>query len=419
VFDDKPLKLVETPAAMQEAVAKLSQALVLGVDTESDGFHRYQEKVALIQISDMETDYIFDRIQLVDLSPLQSLFENPGIIKILHGADYDIVSLKRDFGFQINNLFDTMVAAQFIGMSRIGLADLIQNFFGIKLDKTLQRHDWSARPLMLEHLNYARGDTHFLPALREALIWKLERLGRLEMVEEECALLTRRQWQGRAREEADFMKIKGAKLLGEQQLKGLRALYRYREEQAELVDRPPFKVIPDEVLLQLATLLPTEVAQVSALFRKGSALARKHSEGLALAVVAGLEDSRPLPGRGPRELPAVAHGSSREAELLLAAFRTWRTRKIEEEAQPLVAVASNSLLKSLARLAPRSLDALGRVPEIRQWQVHAYGNELLAIVGEVVQVRQQEAAKRKRRRRKRAEPLSPAVNNPGGNGSSG
>ena len=122
-----------------------------------------------MQISDLEADYIVDPLKVEDLSPLKTLLEDPDIVIILHGGDYDVVSLKRDFDIHINNIFDTMIAGQFLGLPKIGLADLIGRYFGHALDKKYQRHDWARRPLEPEHLDYARGDTHWLLALREVM----------------------------------------------------------------------------------------------------------------------------------------------------------------------------------------------------------------------------------------------------------
>jgi 3'-5' exonuclease len=156
LFGDTPLTLVESQKELLEMVAALREEPVIGVDTESDGFHRFREKVTLIQISGPDQDWIIDRMTLNDLSPLAELLENPAQVKIFHGADYDVVSLRRDFGFLIQNLFDTMVASQFLGLPEIGLAGLIKRYFGHHIDKQYQRYDWSLRPLLPEHLSYAR-----------------------------------------------------------------------------------------------------------------------------------------------------------------------------------------------------------------------------------------------------------------------
>ena len=157
LFGDTELWFVDTPELLAEMVSELQDATVIGVDTESDSFHHYKEKVCLIQFSDHKRDYIVDPLRVPDLESLAPFFSDPDVVKIFHGADYDIVCLNRDFGFTFKNIFDTMIAAQMAGMPRIGLADLIDRYFGITIDKQYQRHDWARRPLQDEHIQYARG----------------------------------------------------------------------------------------------------------------------------------------------------------------------------------------------------------------------------------------------------------------------
>ena len=151
-MEDSPLVMVEDADALAKMCERLKARSVIGVDTESDSMHHFQEKVCLIQISDVDTDYIVDPLAVKDLSPLGEIINDPKVLKVLHGADYDIVSLKRDYGFTFRNLFDTMIAAQFLGFVKFGLADLVRDTFGVFMDKKFQTHDWASRPLLGEHL---------------------------------------------------------------------------------------------------------------------------------------------------------------------------------------------------------------------------------------------------------------------------
>lgn len=406
MFGETPLKMVETEAQLREAVERLRDAPVLGIDTESDSFHHYQEKVCLVQISDLHSDYIVDPLSVRDLSPLGDLFGNSAQVKIFHGADYDVVSLKRDYGFRFSNLFDTMIAAQFLGMPRIGLADLIERWFGHVIDKRYQRHDWAQRPLEQEHLEYARGDTHFLPALREILSSKLARTRRLGPVIEECRVVEDREWQGRVHDPADFLRVKGSRQLDETAQRVLRALYAYRDREASSMDRPAFKVIPDPVLLEIARIRPTSAEEVTAMMRRGSGLARRHGAGLAEAVQAGLADETPLPTAPAREPRAAAAEGlrGREAERLLARLKEWRNDIVSRDNVAPVTVAANGLLREITRRAPRTMEELVQVPEIRAWQVESHGETLVQLVNEVlgdIPAADPTGAKRRRRRRGR------------------
>ena len=400
MFGNTPLIIIEDDAALLAAVEKLRAAPVIGVDTEADSFHSYREKVCLIQISDLDSDFIVDPLKVSDMSPLGEIMADPTKVKVLHGADYDIVSMKRDFGYTFVNVFDTMISAQFLGFDKVGLADLIRRFFGHTIDKKYQRHDWSKRPLFDEHLDYARGDTHWLPAIRELLLIHLKRSGRLEAVEEEFELVQEREWAGRTDSEADFLRVKGAKTLEDGQKRVLRAVWEYRDGKARSANRPAFKLIPDPFLLTLARTQPLELDELNKLARKGSSMLRRHGEALVAAVKRGLEDERDIPempkpprSRNPRMGPGM--------ERYLNALKDWRNDKVTSTGLPPVAVANNTLLKEVARLVPLDGEALSEVPGIRRWQVSDHGEEILAVVHRVKEQKGTDQAKSPSKRRPR------------------
>lgn len=377
MFGDTPLLLIETPEALAEAADKLSRAPVIGVDTEADSFHHYQEKVCLLQISDLDNDYVIDPLAVHDLSPLAPIMDNPDQVKIFHGADYDVVSLKRDFGFRFRNIFDTMVASQFAGLPRVGLADLIRQWFGHEVDKKYQRHDWAERPLRDEHLFYARGDTHFLPALRDVLRLRLQRLGRLEFVMEECRVLEEREWRGRTRDPADFWRVKGAKQLDEAGLKALRALYAWREQEGASLDRPVFKVVPDEVLLELAESRPADLDTLIRSMRRGSGLARRFGPGMVAVLQTAATDETPIAPPTPKEAREPGGLRARDQERVMTRLKEWRNMVVQRQGLPSVAVVPNGVLTQIARVGPRTMEELAAVPELRRWQLQEFGQQIL------------------------------------------
>jgi len=392
MFSDTPLVMVEDSDALASMVERLSNAPIIGIDTESDSFYAYQEKVCLIQLSDADQDYIVDPLGLKDLSSLGPILANPEIVKILHGADYDIVCLKRDFGFQFSGVFDTLVAAQLLGLPRIGLGDLIGRYFGHDIDKQYQRHNWALRPLRQEHLDYARGDTHWLLALREILMRRLRSEDRVRHLEEECALLEQREWQGRTFDEHGYLKVKRANTLDEDGLRVLRRVWMYRESEAKRMNRPTFKVIPDDVLLRLAAKRPTTQRQLDDLFSAKSALKRRHGAKLLQAVGVGLEDDIKIPKPRKKKKSAKKDRKNgprprltgRTAERALAELKDWRNKIIHGDSRlnPFT-VASNTTLRSIARMRPRTLDELGEVPDVRAWQVVDFGDQILEILDRV------------------------------------
>lgn len=420
MFDETPLWMVEDEATLRRMAERLAGAPAIGVDTESDSFHHYQEKVCLIQFSDLETDYVVDPLAVPDLSPLEPVFADPNIVKIFHGADYDIVCLKRDFGFEIRNVFDTMISAQMLGLERVGLADLINEFFGLELEKKYQRHDWAERPLRPEHVEYARGDTHWLCALREILARRLEKRGRLDRVIEECRLLEKREWEGRSFDPDGYLRIKQSHTLDDAGKRILRRLYLYRDEQARKLDRPPFKVIPDPVLVDIAARKPKDETELDRIVAPRSALRRRHTHGFLDSVGRGVLDDFPIPKpkpRGRRESGPPARLTGRAAERALEALKNWRNELCErnQNLAP-VAVVSNATLKSIVRVYPETVEELANVGDVRQWQVEAYGRDILEVLHAAVPIEQVrsgqtagegdedddgEPKKRRRRRRRR------------------
>ncbi|TNE91843.1 MAG: hypothetical protein EP330_03850 [Deltaproteobacteria bacterium] len=394
MFDETPLVMIEDAEGLAKLVAKLSEAPVIGVDTESDSMFSYQEKVCLLQFSDSEADYIVDPLKIDDMSPLGEVMSNPDIVKVFHGADYDVVCMNRDYGFKIVNLFDTMVAAQFLAFDKLGLADLIGRFFGHEIEKKFQRHDWSRRPLHKEHLDYARGDTHWLLAIRELLIWRLQEAGRLTHVDEECALLEQREWTARPDDPHAYLRVKGSRDLKDGEKRILRRLYEWRDKVAAEGNRPPYKVVPDSVMVTLARKKPEDVDDLDRIFSKKSAMKRRYGNELVAAVAQGLEDDFEVPSRPPSRPKASSGPSGPPARLrgglldrAATALKDWRndlTRK--DKTMTSVTVVSNSTLKSIAAVRPTTLEELAEIPDVRQWQVQDHGEAILAVLDKVAPV---------------------------------
>jgi len=399
MFGNVPLIVVESTAALEEIVSSMVDEPVIGVDTESDSFHHYREKVCLIQISDRSRDIIVDPLKCEDISCLGPLLANPDQIKVMHGADYDVVSLKRDYDFETHGLFDTLIAARFLNFERVGLADLIETVFGHHVEKKYQRHDWSMRPLKQEHRDYARGDTHFLLALREYLVRRLDKCERIAAADEECRLLEQREWTGRTRSDADFLRVKGAGALTDAERRVLRAVWLYRDSEAQRLDRPAFKVIPDGVLLDLSTRQPLSTVDLKNIIRGNSSLMRHHGAALVAAVTAGVEDDRPLPSAPPRGRTLAP--LPRRAQHVMEALRSWRNRKVTHENLPPMLVASNAILREVARYRPETLEALEEVPGLRVWQREAYGPELVEVCTNATSAESGAGGNKRKRRRKR------------------
>src|SRR5436853_29517 len=237
--------------AMQRAAAQA----VVAVDTEADSLHSYFDKVCLIQMSIAGEDLIIDPLKKLDLAPFGALLADVGVRKVLHGADYDLRILNRDFGYSITNLVDTSVCAQLLGYEAIGLAALLERHFGLKLDKSHQRADWAQRPLPRNMLEYAATDTRYLIALADKLRAELEALGRWEWALEEFARLEAVRFEKEEVEEP-FRRLKSLGGLDRRALGIVRGLYALRDALARKADRPPFKIFSNDIILESARVKP-------------------------------------------------------------------------------------------------------------------------------------------------------------------
>ena len=405
---DEGYVYVDTAEGLLDVVEALRGCTVVGIDTESDSFFSYTERCCLVQVTGEGTvDFIIDPLAIDDLSPLGPMCADPNIVKIFHGADYDVVSMKRDFGHRFSNIFDTMIAAQATGHERFGLNDLVQRYFGEKLDKKWQRHDWSSRPLQDHHLDYARKDSHFLPTLREILLVQAEERGRLAMLTEEFGLLQDREWTGRPFSADDCMRIKGSRGLDELGRKILRTVYTLREEKAAAKNRPPFKVFGNDVLTRVARDAPSDIDALKKCLGANHHVVRRYAEEVVAAVNAGIDDETapPLPPapRGPRTPDHLA--VTREDEPLVLAIKDWRNRLARKSALGPGMIINNSIIGQVAAVKPKVVEDLERIKDMRDWQRADFGEALVEKVqtwlAEQPEPGEAPPPKKRRRRRRR------------------
>jgi len=367
---------IKTPQALAEAIAALSREPRVAADTEAASFHRYRDRIFLIQLSSPTRTEIIDPLALADLSPVGTLLGNAAVEKIFHDADYDLRTLDRDYGFRARRLFDTRIAAQLAGEPAVGLAALLEKYVGVKLAKEHQKADWSRRPLPAAMLAYAAADTEHLPALREALRARLLALGRLAWAEEEFTHLEDLRWTGTAVGEDGFLRIKGGKTLPPRQLATLRELYAWRESVAAEQDRATFRIIGNDALLAVAKALPRAAADLRGIVGLPDSLASRHGTALVGAVQRALalpERELPRVERTPRQPrdPAV--------EARVERLKAARNRVAAELGLDPGILAARSSLEAVARAQPLPKDRAGlaRGGELRRWQVEALGDALL------------------------------------------
>ncbi|MFM7201919.1 MAG: ribonuclease D [Myxococcota bacterium] len=365
-----PVKLVSHALALTEAVAHLESLSQVAIDLESDSLYHYYDKVCLIQISGGGVDYIVDPLALKDLSPLAEILADRRIEKIFHAADNDVALLHRCLGLETFQLFDTLVAAQLCGHRQFGLSFLLGHYFGLLLDKRLQRYDWSSRPLLPEHLAYARSDTHFLAELRSRLLEQVVALGREDILQEELLLLEQKRNSGRQFVAEDALKLQGAMALDMTGQRVLLELYQVRERLAKQDDLPPFRLITNEMLVGMAGQPVRGLRELYGLPSLAPRVIKKYGTELLGAFQRGRASTSPLPVPPPPR-PRPVHAAEIEARFQM--LKRWRQKVAEVENLELAVVASNQMLMIVATANPASMGELEALPHLRRWQVRRFG----------------------------------------------
>jgi ribonuclease D len=301
---------------------------------------------------------------------------SPDIRKIFHAAEYDIFVLKRDCSFRFENLFDTMISAQILGYPSVGLASLADRHFGVKLPKEEQRSDWSRRPLTDKQMSYAASDVLYLISLAETLEKELRAAKRLKWAREEFAALVDREWADREFDSLGYLRIKGARRLSPKALGILRELFLMRDARARELDRPPFKVLGNRTLLEIAENPPRKLAELAEIKGITELLLRRMGREIMAAVRAGRKEPHgpipKLPGTNRRRM-------DRPAERRLAALKRWRAVRSAEVAMDPGVLCPNSALEAIAWRAPSTSDDLGSLPELKGWFVREFGTEVVDV----------------------------------------
>ncbi|MEX2144388.1 MAG: HRDC domain-containing protein [Anaerolineales bacterium] len=364
-----PLFIATTPAQLNQLAGRLAQHALLGVDTESNSLHAYRERLCLLQITSPEEDALVDPLAVEDLAPIAGIFANPQIEKIFHAAEYDLIVLHRDYGFPFANLFDTMMAARILGRKRVGLGNLLEEEFGLVLDKRFQRADWGERPLRRELLEYARLDTHHLIELRERLKAELDERGRWELAKEDFERLPNLMRPNTAAQAEDPWQIKGARDLTPRQAAILLELAFYRDAKAAEADRPLFKIISDSTLTAIAIAQPQHPKDLETVEGMTAGQIQRHGKGLLDAVKRG-QQAPPL--KRPRRAPYDEAFVERVDKL-----RAWRKKAALELEVESDVVLPRDLMQAVARANPGSQDELAPVLADVPWRRVRYGEQIL------------------------------------------
>lgn len=369
--------LISDSSGLTALARELAQEAAIGVDTESNSLFAYRERVCLIQFSTEERDYIVDPLVLSDLDVLAPLFANPRQQKVFHAAQYDLLGLRRDYGFECANLFDTMIAAGTLGWRQMGLAAILETRFGVKLNKRYQRTNWGRRPLTVDQLDYARRDTHYLLPLRNLLQAELSAQGRVEEAYEGFALLAQVPVDSKPMANDRFWRISGARDLTPTQAGVLQQVYSYREQQADHTDQPPFKVMSEQTLLEVARGCPKHLSELKAVTGMTPGQIRRHGGELLRAVQRGLSAPAPPP-------PSFREGTRLpdEARERYGHLHQWRKQTAQARGVQSDIILPREALWELACRAPRTLAELDTIEHLGPWRRQAYGSAILKVLTE-------------------------------------
>lgn len=372
-----PAVYIDHDTPFQRLIQRLADEPLIAIDTESNSLYAYRERVCLVQISTRTADYIVDPLRVADLSPLGPLLANPSIEKVFHAAEYDLLCLKRDYGFVVHNLFDTMVAARILGRKLVGLHNLLADYCGVEqVDKSHQRDDWGQRPLPEDGLLYAQQDTHYLPSLRDLLAAELEAAGRMTEALETFAEYADVTPSERTFDPDGFWRIGIPADLNRRQMAILREVYLLRERLAEERDVPPFKVFSDKNLLAFAESAPAAARDLERIKGMTPQQVRRYGRDILAAIEAGRHAPNPRPPSRPPDLdPEVVERFS--------ALKDWRRARAEQRGVESDVILSKEVLWAIAFKTPQTLEEMSSIAGLGPWRRYTYGEEILEILQRV------------------------------------
>ncbi len=364
---------IDTADQLDRFLGSVSNVREIALDTEGASFHRFVDRIYLLQLSTRELTAVIDPLAVGRPDQLGVLLQDPRVEKVLHDADYDLRLLHQDYGWHARNVFDTRIAAQLLGLTAFGLAALLDRYFGVRLDKKHQRADWSMRPLTPGMLDYAAQDTMYLLELRDRMRDDLERAGRWEWAREEFQRLEGLRWED---EDASalFLRVKGARDLSRRELARLRELVQWRDRVAAELDRATFRVVGNEVLLEAARRAPRTLSELLEIKGVPRALAERRGGELLEALKRGDAVREADLPKFPR-----AQRWDRDADF---EENVTRLKRVRDEAAKRLSIdpgvlCSRDRLEAVARRKPGTLADLSELKDLRRWQIEVLGTEFL------------------------------------------
>ena len=376
--DSRPFHFVSDAAELARIAPRLLEgAREIGVDAEMNGLHAFRARVCVLQIATESADLVVDTVAVKDLRPLEDVLASSGHVHYLHGAAHDVKCLKGDFGMSLGGLFDTYIAAQLLGVEKLGYGDIVSTRFGVTLDKALQTCDWGKRPLAEKQIDYLRADVRYLIGLGRQLRAELEAKDLVEEAENEFARVASLPPESEDLAEDAYLRPKDSRELPPPGLAVLRELFLVRHAMARGLDRPPFKVVRDDVLVDIARKRPGSAAELGRI--RGLP---KHASPRMLAELFDAV-SRGLAAGSPPPLPPRPSAVRLDPDEIRAkraredALRGWRKQTAARRGVPPMAVLPSYALEDLVRDPPATLAALETRPGMIPKRVRLHGEEIL------------------------------------------
>jgi ribonuclease D len=371
--------IVNTKSQLAAVANRLQKQKIIGVDLEADSLYHFKEKVCLIQIAAEDINIVIDPFQIKDLSALKPLFKDRDIQKIFHGADYDIRSLFRDFKISVHHLFDTQLACRFLGMDETSLEAVLKRWFNVSLNKKYQRKDWSKRPLPEEMIAYAAEDARYLVPLAQRLVAKLKQKNRLAWLVEECEHLSNVRPTANDTQPL-FLHFKGAGELDPRSLAILEALLQFRKQIARKKDKPLFKIIQNNSLLNLAIEKPQSLEHIETT----AALSPNQINMYGQHIINTIRTAMKLPsGTWPKYPRKKAPVVRPDVGKRVKAIRDWRNRRAKMLKIDPALLFTNALISAIAVQNPIDIKALSKINDMKRWQKKEFGKDVIHILSKV------------------------------------
>lgn len=362
-----PYIYVDTDSGLESLLGRLTQAHRVAVDIEADSLHHYFEKICLIQLTLNNENFIVDPLCGIDINKLM-----PGLAEkdiVFHGGDYDLRMLRSSYGFKpCGEIFDTMLAAQLLGFEKYGLSALLEQFFNVNISKRHQRADWSKRPLKKSLLDYACNDTRHLLTLAGLLAGELNKLGRSDWHRQSCRSMVRatclKKPIGKAE---DIWRIKGTSLMRDEQLVFVCQLWLWRQNQAKRADLPPFKIMHNSLILELAVWL---AANPNTLLEKGPRLPRNFTGRRLSSLKKAIGKATEIPKSewpGPKKRKAHTYYDPK-IKLLASTLRDECGRIAEKLGIDSSLIACRAAINAIAKKQPKNIEEIMKEAAMMRWQ---------------------------------------------------